>query len=80
MDYNTNNTSNSSSYRNTPWYISTANPKSIIIGKGITKIGKNTFLNVSNATYYYTGTEAEWSIVTSETGNDFTITSYNYNK
>ena len=65
-------------YENTPWYISDSSTKNIIIEKGITKIGSNTFNGVPNATYYYTGTEEEWASVQGTSG--ITISTYNYSE
>ena len=76
-DYKTGSSLSAEYYKKTPWFMSTSDSKKIIIEKGITTIGANTFKDVKNATYYYTGTEEEWTSVQGTSG--ITISSENYN-
>ena len=55
--------SSGKSYNKTPWYFSKDNKLQIILSNGIQYIGTNTFNGLENATFYYTGTDIEWSNV-----------------
>ena len=78
-NYNTNsNTSSTGGHIYAPWYISRGNKMTIVLEEGITSIGNYTFDGVSNATFYYTGSQEEWSNVTVGTNNTINIQSYNY--
>ena len=65
-------------YIKTPWYYSRNNKMNIIINKDITSIGTYTFNGLTNATFYYTGSQEEWLNVTVGTNNTINIQSYNY--
>lgn len=69
---------NGSRYQYTPWYISKNNEISFILDKDIKSIGASTFRNLSNASFYYRGSEAEWSNVVVNSNNTITIKEYNY--
>ena len=69
---------NGSKYQYTPWYISKNNEISFILDKDIKSIGASTFRNLSNASFYYRGSEAEWSNVVVNSNNTITIKEYNY--
>ena len=69
---------NGSRYQYTPWYISKNNKISFILDKDIKSIGASTFRNLSNASFYYRGSEAEWSNVVVNSNNTITIKEYNY--
>ena len=69
---------NGSRYIYTPWYISKNNEISFILDKDIKSIGASTFRNLSNASFYYRGSEAEWSNVVVNSNNTITIKEYNY--
>ena len=67
------------SYTRTPWYQSKENEMKIIISKDITSIGNYTFYNLTNATFYYEGSESEWANVSIGTANtSLSISGYNY--
>ena len=67
------------SYTRTPWYQSKENKMNIIISKDITLIGNYTFYNLTNATFYYEGSESEWANVSIGTANtSLSISGYNY--
>ncbi len=75
----TNYTSSTDSYNRTPWYQSRGNETKIIISKDITSIGSYTFYNLTNATFYYEGSESEWANVSIGTANtSLSISEYNY--
>ena len=65
-------------YQRTPWYYSRNNKMTIILSKDIDSIGNYTFNGLTNATFYYTGSQEEWSNVTVGTNNTINIQSYNY--
>ena len=70
---------NSIWYTKTPWYQSKENKMNIIINKDITSIGNYTFYNLTNATFYYEGSESEWANVSIGTTNtSLSISGYNY--
>ena len=67
------------SYTRTPWYQSKENEMKIIISQDITSIGNYTFYNLTNATFYYEGSESEWANVSIGTANtSLSISGYNY--
>lgn len=57
-------------YNWTPWYLSRENALSIYISKEIKSIGTYTFKNLSNAKFYYEGSQEEWNNVTKGSNND----------
>lgn len=72
---------NKTCYNKTPWYKSRGNETKIIISKDITSIGSYTFYNLTNATFYYEGSESEWANVLVGTNNtSLNISGYNYNE
>ena len=72
-------TTSGTSCTKTPWYQSKGNETKIIISKDITSIGNYTFYNLTNATFYYEGSESEWANVSIGTANtSLSISGYNY--
>lgn len=72
--------STSGRYIYTPWYLSREKAQTIIIEKGIESIGTYTFYGLTNATFYYTGSESDWENVTiGANNNSLTNAVINYN-
>ena len=72
------NTSGNTKYASTPWYYSRNNKMTIVLSKDIASIGNYTFNGLTNATFYYTGSQEEWPNVKVGTNNTINIQSYNY--
>lgn len=68
-----------STYNWTPWYLSRENALSIYISKEIKSIGTYTFKNLSNAKFYYEGSQEEWNNVTKGSNNDSLVQIEEYN-